>query len=351
MTKTVLLGDEIELAYGKGLPQRDRIPGPYPVFGSNGQVDTHKEALIKSPGVIVGRKGSVGEVVWSDKDFWPIDTTYYLKLKKPGNIRYWYYQLKALGLEKLNSHSAIPGLNREVAYAKEVIERSPSEQDKIADILGKLDEKIELNRRMNETLEKIGQTLFKHYFINNPEIKNWKDGKLGDIIVNFDSKRKPLSSRQRAGMKGKYRYFGATSVMDHVNDYIFDGIYLLLAEDGSVIKPDGTPYLQYIWGKFWVNNHAHILKAKAPFTVEYLYLLLSQSNVQSLVSGAVQLKINQKAMNSFRIKLTPDDLVKEFSNKIDSMFAQRRKNEEEIQTLTKLRDSLLPRLISGKIKV
>lgn len=126
-------------------------------------------------------------------------------------------------------------------------------------------------------------------------------------------------------MQGEYRYFGATSVMDYVNNYLFDGKYLLLAEDGSVIKKDGTPYLQYIWGKFWVNNHAHILQAKAPFTVEYLYLLLSMSNVQSLVSGAVQLKINQKAMNNFKIKIPPTALTHEFCAKVDPLFEQRRK--------------------------
>jgi len=224
-------------------------------------------------------------------------------------------------------------------------------QKKIANILGTIDEKIELNRRTNETLEQMGQALFRHYFIDNPEAEKWEEGTLGDIIINFDSKRKPLSSRQRAEMKGDYRYFGATSVMDYVNDYLFDGKYLLLAEDGSVMKSDNTPYLQYIWGKFWANNHAHILQTKSPFTVEYLYLLLSQANVQSLVSGAVQLKINQRAMNSFKIKRPPNELVKEFCERIDSMFEQRRKNENEIQTLTTLRNTLLPRLISGKVEV
>ena len=228
---------------------------------------------------------------------------------------------------------------------------SLSQQKKIANILGSLDEKIELNRRMNETLEQLGQALFRHYFVDNPEAVGWKSGTLGDIIVNFDSKRKPLSSRQRAKMQGDYRYFGATSVMDHVNDYLFDGTYLLLAEDGSVMRSDGTPYLQYVWGRFWVNNHAHIIQAKYPFTVEYLYLLLAKTNVQSLVSGAVQLKINQKAMNSLVISIPPDDLVIKFCNLVNSLFAQYRENEEQIELLVNLRDSLLPKLISGEIEV
>lgn len=226
-----------------------------------------------------------------------------------------------------------------------------SMQKFIGDLYYRISEKIELNRKMNETLEQMGQALFRHYFIDNPDAEQWEEGVLGDIITNFDSKRKPLSSRQRSEMKGQYRYFGATSVMDYVNDFLFDGTYLLLAEDGSVIKDDGTPYLQYIWGKFWVNNHAHVLQAKAPFTVEYLYLLLVRANVQSLVNGAVQLKINQKAMNGYKIKLPPNELVISFCEKIEPIFTQRRQNEDQIQTLTTLRDTLLPRLISGKVNV
>ncbi len=352
MTKTVLLESEIELAYGKGLPQRSRIPGRFPVFGSNGQVDTHEEALIKGPGIIVGRKGSVGEIVWSDRDFWPIDTTYYVKLKnQDDDLRYWYYQLKTLGLNRLNSHSAIPGLNRDRAYSQKIIRRSSSDQKKIAYILGNLDEKIGLNRKMNETLEEMGQALFKHYFIDNPEAEEWPKGKLGDIITNFDSKRIPLSKQERQLRKGKYRYFGATSVMDHVDDFIFDGNFLLLAEDGSVVHEDGTPFLQYVWGQFWVNNHAHILQARKPFSVEYLYLLMSLSNVRPLVSGAVQLKINQRAMNSYPVVVPSDNLLEKFNVTIQPMFDNFRKNEEEMQTLITLRDSLLPRLISGRIKL
>lgn len=264
----------------------------------------------------------------------------------------YYYLLNRRSLSAREaSGSVFSNLKTDIVKNFKISLPEISAQRDAAQILWDIDEKIELNRKMNETLEQMGQALFRHYFIDNPETEKWEDGVLSDIITNSDSKRKPLSSRQRADMQGEYRYFGATSVMGYVNNYLFDGTYLLLAEDGSVVKADGTPYLQYIWGKFWVNNHAHILQAKVPFTVEYIYLLLSQANVQSLISGAVQLKINQKAMNSFKIKLPPNELVNSFCEKIDPMFAQRRENEEEIQTLTILRDTLLPRLINGKVKV
>ena len=271
------------------------------------------------------------------------------------NHRYLFYYLKSpIAREYMLAHSngsTVMHLSVKAVPNMKLNLPPLDQQKKIANILSSLDEKIELNRRMNEILEQLGQTLFRHYFVDNPAAVGWKSGTLGDIIVNFDSKRKPLSSRQRAKMQGDYRYFGATSVMDHVNDYLFDGTYLLLAEDGSVMRSDGTPYLQYVWGRFWINNHAHIIQAKYPFTVEYLYLLLAKTNVQSLVSGAVQLKINQRAMNSLVISIPPDDLVIKFCNLVNSLFAQYRENEGQIELLVNLRDSLLPKLISGEVEI
>ena len=316
----------------------------------------NKRSKVDKYDILISMIGTVGELALIDYE--PTFAIKNIGLIKTGDEllgKYLFYYLQSTKAKQYIEASLAGSTQKFIGLGQ--LRKFPIElpdletQKKIADILGTIDEKIELNRRMNETLEQMGQALFRHYFIDNPEAEKWEEGTLGDIIINFDSKRKPLSSRQRTEMKGDYRYFGATSVMDYVNDYLFDGKYLLLAEDGSVMKSDNTPYLQYIWGKFWVNNHAHILQAKSPFTVEYLYLLLSQANVQSLVSGAVQLKINQRAMNNFKIKRPPNELVKEFCERIDSMFEQRRKNENEIQTLTTLRDTLLPQLISGRIKI
>jgi type I restriction enzyme S subunit len=114
------IGNEIELSYGKSLPAYARELGPFPVFGSNGCVGHHKDPLLSGPGIIVGRKGSVGEVVYSDQDFWPIDTTYYVVNKGGHDWRFLYHLLSRLGLNKLNSHSAVPGLNRENVYSIQV---------------------------------------------------------------------------------------------------------------------------------------------------------------------------------------------------------------------------------------
>jgi type I restriction enzyme S subunit len=103
----------MELAYGKGLPATKRVSGPYPVFGSSGKVGIHTEFLVKAPGIIVGRKGTIGHLSWAKEDFWPIDTTYYVLPKATSySFEYLYYVLRSLKLETRNNDSAVPGLNR-----------------------------------------------------------------------------------------------------------------------------------------------------------------------------------------------------------------------------------------------
>lgn len=154
------------------------------------------------------------------------------------------------------------------------------------------------------------------------------NGKLNDIIEIFDSKRIPLSSKQREKLNKIYPYYGATSLMDYVDDYLFDGIYLLLGEDGTVIDDSGFPILQYIWGKFWVNNHAHILQGKKGFTVESLYVLLKSTNVSSIVTGAVQLKINQSNLKSFDIYIPTNDELSSFNETVSPLFEKLRSSTE-----------------------
>jgi hypothetical protein BACCOPRO_00080 len=130
--------------------------------------------------------------------------------------------------------------------------------------------------------------------------------RLGDLVDNFDSRRIPLSSMQRQNMSKKYPYYGATGIFDHVDDYIFDGDYLLLAEDGTVLRDNKYPVLQRISGQTWVNNHAHVLKAKEEIVLQdYLYYALYITDITPRVTGAVQLKLNQKNMNEIELEI-PD---------------------------------------------
>ena len=161
------LGDFCEFSYGKGLPERNRNQaGSIPVFGSNGIVGSHDEPYVNSPGIIIGRKGSIGIITYSSVPFWPIDTTFYVQDKPRRNLRFTYYLLQSLQLDKMNSDSAVPGLNRDAAHMLEIKVPPLATQERIADILGTLDDKIELNQQMNHTLEAMARAIFKSWFVD-----------------------------------------------------------------------------------------------------------------------------------------------------------------------------------------
>lgn len=178
--------------------------------------------------------------------------------------------------------------------------------------------------------------------------ENWTVKRLDEISSNFDSKRKPLSGKDREERTGNIPYYGATSIIDYVNDYIFDDIYVLMGEDGSVINADNTPVLQYIWKKCWINNHAHVLQGK-DISTEHLMECLRATDVSSIITGAVQLKINQANMNSLKYVYATSDINKKFDEIIDGFYKKIRNNIEQNETLTQLRDTLLLKLMNGEI--
>jgi len=349
--KTTTWGELATLEYGKGLIGYENANGDFPVYGTNGKIGWHTEPLFDKAGVIIGRKGAYRGVHYSKTPFFVIDTAFYLKPKIEFDLLWAYYQLLTQDINSMDSGSAIPSTSRPDFYALPVKFPSLPEQRAIAGILGTLDDKIELNHRMNATLESMARAAFRQWFVENEEVGNWGVGRLGDVITNFDSKRVPLANRERAQRQGKYPYYGAASIMDYIDDYLFDGIYVLMAEDGSVVDDDDHPVIQYVWGKFWVNNHAHVLRGANGICNEHLYLFLKEVNILPYVTGAVQPKLNQANMNSIPFVLPPKELCKKFEEFVSPLFAQIRANDEESRTLASLRDGLLPKLMRGLVMV
>lgn len=238
-------------------------------------------------------------------------------------------------------------------------------RDRISKLLWGLDLKIELNNKINADLEEMAQAIFKNWFVDFEPFKDgkfvdselgmipegWKVGGLFDIAEIFDKKRKPLSGNVREKMDKIYPYYGATSCMDYVDDYIFDGIYTLIGEDGSVVKENGLPYMQYVWGKMWVNNHAHILQGKNGYSTEMIHALLSIINIKFLVTGAVQAKLSQGNMQKILVAIPPKIVLDEIRPVIDNLYSKIRINTDENSRLSLLRDTLLPRLMSGELEV
>lgn len=231
-------------------------------------------------------------------------------------------------------------------------------QRKISSILRTIDEKIHNNVAINNNLEQQAQALYKDWFFdfspfstegNLPD--GWHLGTVGDIIQLHDSKRVPLSGSERDKMEKIYPYYGATSLMDYVDNYLFDGIYLLLGEDGTVVDSLGFPILQYVYGQFWVNNHAHIITGKEGFSVEELYLFFSLTNIKSIVTGAVQQKVSQQNLKKVPAIIPSKEALSAFDDLIQPIFAQIRNLRDENAHLADLRDILLPRLMSGELDV
>ena len=282
----------------------------------------------------------------------------YNYLSQPKITKY----LQAIGEQSVCTYPAIKPSDIE-----DIVIKIPSLdiQAIIASILSSLDSKIENNRKICANLEAQAQALFKHWFIDFAPFKDgkfveselgmipegWRVGSILDIAELYDYQRKPLSSMEREDMKGDYPYYGATSIMDYIDKYIFDGTYVLMGEDGSVVKDNGCPYLQYVWGKFWPNNHAHVMQGKNGFSTEMLYCFLSITDVRSIVTGAVQMKISQRSMSHLLTVIPPKSVCGDYNRIIRPFFDLIKSTKEENILLSTLRDTLLPKLMSGAIKV
>ena len=219
-------------------------------------------------------------------------------------------------------------------------------QDKIVILLDNITKKIEINNHTNNNLLQLGDLIYNNFF--NDSKKEWSVKTLKEISNNFDSKRKPMSSREREEHKGTYPYYGATSIIDYVDNYLFDDTYILMGEDGTVITDDNKPVLQYIWGKFWANNHAHVLQGSI-VSNEYLYFALRNTDVKSLVTGAVQPKINQENMNKLKFIIPDQDNLKILENSLAILMKKYKENCCKISTLEQIRYTLLPKLMNGEI--
>lgn len=213
------------------------------------------------------------------------------------------------------------------------------EQIEIVNSYQAITERIKLKKQINDNLEAQAQSVLQDK-INSSGVETTVDS----LINLFDSMRRPMSSLDRSGMERIYPYYGAASLMDYVDNYIFDGIYGLLGEDGTVMDDNGYPTMQYVWGKFWVNNHAHIFQGKNGYSTEMVYLILKNTVVRNAVTGAVQLKINQENLRKLPVVVPCDNDLTQLNAMIDKMFLSIRENRTEIEHLSNLKDILLAKM-------
>lgn len=239
-----------------------------------------------------------------------------------------------------------------------------------------INHKIRLNEQINQNLEAMAKQIYDYWFVQfdfpneegkpykssggemvwNERLKRkipneWDNCKLKDFINLFDSKRIPLSSKDREERKGNYPYYGATGIMDYVNEYIFDGDYILLAEDGSTSDSKGFPIVQYIWGKNWVNNHAHVILPKNEQYLMFTYQMLRSIPAKQIETGSIQKKISQENLCAYNMVLPNSILIEKYESIISPLWEKRKLCIEEINALIKQRDELLPLLMNGQASV
>ncbi|KAB1231417.1 restriction endonuclease subunit S [Chryseobacterium viscerum] len=301
----VPLGDILILEYGKSLPKDNRHNGKYPIYGANGIIGYHNEFSVEGPVIIIGRKGSVGSVHISNENCWPIDTTYFVKPTYSLNFKFIFFLMESLNLVQLDKSTTIPGLNRDNVY-EQIIRLPPlNEQEKIVLKLEELFSSLEKSKAQLDLsyikLNLYKRTIFRSLLERKKISRNFVECKFEDCVISWNKKRVPLSSAVRIGMSGQYRYYGATGVIDHIDDYIFDGRYLLLGEDGANLLSKAKDLSFIVEGKFWVNNHAHVVQAKENILLEYLNFYFNSIDISEYVTGTAQPKLNQANLNRIPI--------------------------------------------------
>lgn len=406
--KVTTVGEFCPFIYGKNLPASKRNPGKIKVYGSNGVVGLHNEPLINEPGIIIGRKGTVGTVHYSNGPFWAIDTTFYVTASSRRDLKFTFYVLKSLGLEKMNSDSAVPGLNRDTAHACKLNIPPLPVQKKISFVLSSLDNKIEVLKEMNDTLEAIAQTIFKSWFVDfdpvhakakgqipegvDTEIaalfsdsfdesilgkvpKGWKISALGDWISVLETGKRPKGGVGE--IKNGVPSIGAESIIRvgqfnyTKTKYVSHDFYekmrsgklqsydVLLYKDGGkpgVFLPRVSMFGEgFPFNECGINEHVFRIRINEPFNQTFLYFWLwsdiSMHELKHRGGKAAIPGINQSDVRELKILVPTKKILDNFNILALPLFTKILKNAQQIKILESLRDALLPRLISGQLQL
>ncbi len=385
------LGEVLTLQRGFDLPESERRPGPYPVIASTGPVGAHDQAMVEGSGVVIGRSGSLGGGQFINGDFWPLNTTLWVKDFKGNDRRFCYYLLKSLDLAKFNAGSGVPTLNRNHIHPLRVtIPKQPGEQRAIAHILGTLDDKIELNRRMNATLEAMGRALYKDWFVDFGPVRAKMEGRepyLSREMWDLFSDR--LVESELGEIPEGWRVGAIGDVADHPRrgvqpqDIDPESAYIALEH-----MPRRCLAL-YDWGiaggiesnKFRFNRGEILFGKLRPYfhkvgiapldgvcstdivvvkpkSDEWFEFVLSHVSSDSFVeytnAGATGTKMprtNWTDMARYKIAIPAEAVARSFGAMLNGSIDQIVAGIHESRSLSLLRDTLLPKLISSDLRV
>ncbi len=393
--ETASWGDLATLEYGKSLRGYESSEGPYRVYGTNGPIGWCNEPLCFHPSVIIGRKGAYRGVHYSATPFFVIDTAFYLRPKVEIDTRWAYYQLLTQDINGMDSGSAIPSTSREDFYGLPVKVPPLAEQRAIAHVLGTLDDKIELNRRMNRTLEEMARAIFQDWFVDfgptrakmegqdpylPPELwdlfpNELVDSELGEIPEGWEmSTVSRLSERIYNGgtpKRSEPRYWEGGEIPWLTSGEVRQSFVLRtenlisqegLAESSAKMVPERS-ILVALYGatagqvsmNYRTLSTNQAVSAIIPSAGSRYFCLVSLklkiSDLRNRAVGSAQQNISKKAVEATIVLLPQIELRSVYDATVEHLFDQIFRNMDESHTLSAQRDTLLPKLVSGEIPV
>ncbi len=378
------LGDVIELKRGYDLPQKSRVQGAVPLVSSSGISDTHAVAKVRGPGVVTGRYGTIGTVYYVEDDFWPLNTTLYVHDFRGNDPRFISFFLGGIDFHAYSDKAAVPGVNRNHLHEAVIVFPPLPEQRAIAGVLGSLDDKIDLNRRMNETLEAMARAIFKDWFIDfgptrakaegrapylAPEIwdlfpeklddeevpAGWRVGTVGDCFHLTMGQSPPGSSYNEDG-EGIPFFQGRTDFgFRYPENRKYCTAPTRIAERDDTLVSVRAPVgdINMAWEKCCAGRGVAALR-HGSMTRSFTYYsawAMQQELQQYEHTGTVFGAINKKQFKALSVLEPTSNFVALFERQVKPIDERIRKNVSESCTLAQTRDLLLPKLMSGEIRL
>lgn len=378
--KEYKLGDIAPFKYGKALKENDRQQGQYKVFSSGGFCGRYNGKLADKE-IIVGRKGNAGSVYFSEMPFYAIDTTFYIpKVSKCCDIKYLYYLLKQMHLDNFNSDAAVPGLKRKVAENLKIQLPDLYNQNKVAFILSRYDDLIEINKRRIDLLEESARELYKEWFVRmrfpgwetsefvNGVPNDWDEKEFSSIIDICSSKRIFQSEYVSNGVP----FYRGQEITQLANNELIDNVlYISKERYDQIRKSNDVPQegdilltaVGTIGNSFMVDNREFYfkdgniiwLKTRNSNLKYYLYSLLNTSYFRELINntciGSSQKALTIDMVGKIKIVVPSESVIKKFSQLYEVFHSAKNILIKEIYKLSLQRDRLLPRLMSGQLEV
>lgn len=368
--KELRLNDFVWFQRGYDLPKTKFEEGTVPVYGSTSILGYHNEAKVKAPGVVTGRSGTLGTMQFVQEDFWPHNTTLWVKDFKGNNERFAYYLLSGLDFSVFNSGGAVPTLNRNVLNAFVVSIPSLQIQQKIADILSAYDDLIENNLKRIELLEEQAQLIYDEWFVRMkfPNHKNtaidsetglhkgWKEVKLSETAVflnGYAFKPKDLGEKGFPVIKIKEMKSGLAEDTPRNSGESLDDKYFV--ETGDILFSWSATLEVIIWKyqRGLVNQHLFKVTPNPDYSKYYVYLSTKNSLkiFDTLTTGATMKHIKRKELDFIKLNKPPKELMNKFDELLRPIFDSILNLSKQNQHLQEAKDILLPRLMIGMIEV